>query len=281
MMTPTYTQNRQRNGGQSRYTYYYRCTKTYKHDWKSCTIKTVNADKIERFVVDRLKAISQDEGAINRLIKKTNQEEEQRLSPLKQQERGLLDEIQEVEKKIKNLVDFLANISSAFDREKSLQRFPSITKELENLENKKKVLEYDLEGVRLAVQKEAHEKFEAKIVLDILKDFAQDIEQIELPDKPYLFQQLIKSITYGREKIGVDIFYLPEGYLPNMGQIRARHTGRADEVGEVSGCWRLNQKRGRRAEEMGEAGERSPTSLCLKKRPIWLPPLIQHELQYQ
>jgi len=37
---------------------------------------------------------------------------------------------------------------------------------LENLENKKKVLEFDLEGIQLSIQKEEKEKFETKIVLD-------------------------------------------------------------------------------------------------------------------
>lgn len=46
IMTPTYTKNWQRDGKSPRFTYYYRCTKTYKHDWNSCSIKSVNADKI-------------------------------------------------------------------------------------------------------------------------------------------------------------------------------------------------------------------------------------------
>ena len=61
---------------------------------------------------------------------------------------------------------------------------------------KKKVLEFDLEGVRLSIQKEGQEKFEAKIVLDTLKDFTEKIDQIEPADRPHLFQYLIKSISY-------------------------------------------------------------------------------------
>jgi hypothetical protein len=103
-----------------------------------------------------------------------------------------------VENKIRHLINFLS--------EGEGKKFPSIKKELENLENKKKVLEFDLEGVRLAIQKKGQEKFEAKIVLDTLKDFTQKIDQIEPADRPHLFQYLIKSISYGKEEIGVDIF---------------------------------------------------------------------------
>ena len=91
---------------------------------------------------------------------------------------------------------------------------------MENLENKKKVLEFDFEGVRLAIQKQAQDRIEANTVLEILKDFNRKFEITKPQDRSYLFQSLIKSINYGRNEIGVDIFYLPQGYLPNFTQER-------------------------------------------------------------
>ena len=139
-----------------------------------------------------------------------------------------------------------------------------------NLENKKKVLEFDLEGLRLAIQKEGQEKFEAKIVLDTLKDFTQRIDQIEPPDRPHLFQYLIKSISYAKEEVGVNIFYLPKGYLPNLSTHRACHAGRAAEFGEVPAGRRSHTERTRRA--LNETTEQlSVSSMCLKNRTEWLP----------
>ena len=204
-MTPTYTKNKQRNGEKSRFTYYYRCTKTYKHNWSSCGIKSVNADKIEKFITDRLKKVSQDEGTVNSLVRKINQEEEERLSPLKQQERQLLKEIQEIERKLKNLVAVLA--------EGEVEKFPCIKKALEDLENHKKVLEFDLEGIRLSIQKENQVKFEAKIVLDSLKNFSRRLEEATPPDRPQLFQRLIKDILYSKEDIQGNLFYLPNNLI--------------------------------------------------------------------
>jgi len=262
IMTPTYTKNWQRDGKSPRFTYYYRCTKTYKHDWDSCSIKSVNADKIEDFIISRLKEVSQDERSIKTLVKKINQEEEKRLFPLRLQETKLVKEIEDVERRIRNLINFLS--------EGDVKKFPSIKKELENLENKKKVLEFDLEGVRLAIQKEEQVKFEAKIVLDTLKDFTQKVDQIEPAERPHLFQYLIKSISYGKKEIGVDIFYLPKGYLPNWDTHRACHAGRADEDGEVPAGRRLDGERVRRVEK-GEADERSSTSFMYLKQPSkWL-----------
>jgi len=120
-------------------------------------------------------------------------------------------EIKDVERRIRNLINFLS--------EGEGKKFPSIKKELENLENKKKVLEFDLEGVRLAIQKEGQVKFEAKIVLDTLKGFTQQIDQIEPSNRPHLFQYLIKSISYGKKEIVVEIFYLPPERVRVDGQI--------------------------------------------------------------
>jgi len=164
---------------------------------------------------------------------------------------------------IRNLINFLS--------EGEGKKFPSIKKELENLENKKKVLEFDLEGVRLAIQKEGQVKFESKIVLDTLKDFTQKIDQIEPSDRPHLFQYLIKPISYGKKEIGIDIFYLPKGYLPNWDTHRACHAGRVDEGDEVPARRRLHGERVRRAEK-GEADERSSDlSMYLKNCSKWLP----------
>lgn len=58
------------------------------------------------------------------------------------------------------------------------KKLPSVKKELENLENKKKVLEFDLEWVRPAIQKEGkegQEKFEATVVLDTLRKKLQNL----------------------------------------------------------------------------------------------------------
>lgn len=96
-MSPSYVVKRK--GENRKYIYYYRCTKTCKHDWNSCSIKMVNADRIERFITDKLLKISKDEKTINALVRRVNREEEERLSPLREKEGKLLRELKEIEKK--------------------------------------------------------------------------------------------------------------------------------------------------------------------------------------
>jgi DNA invertase Pin-like site-specific DNA recombinase len=52
--------------------YYYRCTKTFKQDWNACSIRHVNADRLEKFVIDNLKRISLDTHYIDSSIFKLN-----------------------------------------------------------------------------------------------------------------------------------------------------------------------------------------------------------------
>jgi hypothetical protein len=116
-------------------------------------------------------------------------------------------------------------------------------------------LEFDLEGIKLSIQKEEKEKFETKIVLENLKYFSKKIGEFSPRERPQLFQSLIKSVSYGLDEISLDIFYLPEGYIRGLGNHRAYSAGRADAVGEDSAEGRSHSKRGRRA----PSGEGAPS----------------------
>ncbi len=67
IMTPAHTNKK----SMKRY-YYYRCTKTFKQDWNSCSTRQINADRLERFVIDNLKRISLDTHYIDSSIFKLN-----------------------------------------------------------------------------------------------------------------------------------------------------------------------------------------------------------------
>jgi len=138
-------------------------------------------------------------------------------------------------------------------------------------------LEFDLEGIKLSIQKEEKEKFETKIVLENLKGFSKKIGEISPTERPQLFQSLIKCVSYGLDEIALDIFYLPEGYIRGLENHRAYSAGRADVVGEDSAEGRSHSKRGRRAPS-GEADElglgvrwSAGGNWCSKNRKDWLP----------
>ena len=69
-MTPCHT-NKKKRDKIERY-YYYRCTKTFKRDWDSCTTRQVSANRLENYISQNLERISLDRHYIDSLIFKLN-----------------------------------------------------------------------------------------------------------------------------------------------------------------------------------------------------------------
>ena len=69
-MTPCFT-NKRKEGKLKRY-YYYRCTSTLKRDWESCSTKQVNAERLERYILESLERISLDRNYIENLVFRLN-----------------------------------------------------------------------------------------------------------------------------------------------------------------------------------------------------------------
>ncbi len=102
IMTPAHTNK----ANMQRY-YYYRCTKTFKQDWRACSTRQVNADRLEGFVIDNLKRISLDKHYIDSLIFKLNFEGSRVRQGLEPTE--LCSET--VQKGLKEFVDYLEKAS--------------------------------------------------------------------------------------------------------------------------------------------------------------------------
>jgi DNA invertase Pin-like site-specific DNA recombinase len=105
-MTPAHTNKK----SMKRY-YYYRCTKTFKHDWQACSTRQVSADRLERFIVDNLKRISQDSNYIDSLIFKLNFEGSRIRKGLELTERCSEIDPKSVHENLKSLVDYLEKTS--------------------------------------------------------------------------------------------------------------------------------------------------------------------------
>jgi site-specific DNA recombinase len=200
MMTPTYTQNRKRNGNGSRFTYYYRCTKTYKYHWNTCPVKSVNAQKIEHFIIEKLKHTSRNPEEIKIVVDKINKDEERKVLPLREKENILKERLKGIEIQIDNLVEAIAHGGL---------RFPEIKDKLEDLERQKEHLKSQLDEVKIQIARQAREKFDAQIVFNTLKDFTQRIESSSPEEGKSLLQYLIKDIVYSQKEITVNLFYLP------------------------------------------------------------------------
>ena len=52
--------------------YYYRCTSTHHKGWDACSTKQVNADRLEKYILENLERISLDKSYIENLVFKLN-----------------------------------------------------------------------------------------------------------------------------------------------------------------------------------------------------------------
>ena len=104
-MTPAFT-----NKKRGRY-HYYRCTKTFKQTWDSCSTRQINADRLERFVVDNLKRISLDTHYIDSSIFKLNFEALGVHKGLELSASCSPIDPKTVQKNLKDLVDYLEKAS--------------------------------------------------------------------------------------------------------------------------------------------------------------------------
>jgi len=69
-MTPCFV-NKWSKGRLKRY-YYYRCTSTHHKDWKTCPVKQINSDRLEKYILENLERISLDKNYVENLVFKLN-----------------------------------------------------------------------------------------------------------------------------------------------------------------------------------------------------------------
>lgn len=80
--------------GKRRYRYYV-CSHAQKHGWDTCPTKSLPARDVEQFVVDRIRAIAQDDTLLMETLRAASERNADQLRSLQTEERGLLKELRE------------------------------------------------------------------------------------------------------------------------------------------------------------------------------------------
>jgi site-specific DNA recombinase len=199
IMTPTYTK-KTKTDGLAEYVYYYRCTKTYQDSWHACSIKSVNAERMEKWVLEKLQAVASDDGLIRKTVERINQEEGEKVRELKADDSRLAERLTALEKQSKNLVTALAEGG---------MRFTQIQAKLEEMEASQKVIQYDREEIRTRIDRENLIRYDSELVIKNLRDMTGRFDSAPDIEKKSLLQLSVKEIKYGREEIAIDLLYLP------------------------------------------------------------------------
>ncbi len=200
VMTPHYTQKRNKDNSINRIPYY-RCTKTMNFSNRVCKIKSFNANKIEKIVINDLYDLSQNETYLNKSIEKLNGDLKNQIGPLEDEAKKIKLRISELEAQIDKYVQAIGVGKISIDR---------LEKEIEFREKNLKILNFELEEITRKINEQAFEEYDADLVRKSLQDFSIAFEALGPKDQAEAIQCILKDVIIYQDKIILDIFELPE-----------------------------------------------------------------------
>ncbi|MCM8782453.1 MAG: recombinase family protein [Candidatus Omnitrophica bacterium] len=127
-MTPSFSTKKSKK----RY-YYYRCTKTFKRDWDSCNTREINANRLERFIIENLKRISLDTAYLESLIFKLNFEHSGDRSGL---------ELKPY--KVENLVEMLKEFAQKIDTQDKIEHILLVRRTIKDIKYSPSTIQINL-----------------------------------------------------------------------------------------------------------------------------------------
>ncbi|MEW5980368.1 MAG: recombinase family protein [Acidobacteriota bacterium] len=114
-MTHAYTAR----GPNKRYRYYV-CTKAQKQGWDSCPSKSIPANEIERFVVERIRAIGRDPGLVAEVLDQVRTQEAKQREGLVTERKGLEHELNRLNGQVRRITE-QGDLNGNLDRLAALQ----------------------------------------------------------------------------------------------------------------------------------------------------------------
>ncbi|MFO0767255.1 MAG: recombinase family protein [Nitrospiraceae bacterium] len=116
VMTPHYTQKRRKDNSINRIAYY-RCTKTMHHNNAVCTVKNLNANDIERQVIEYLASLNEQAAWVKTTVEDLNRVQKEKVRPLEREAIRLRAGIDKLEREIDRLVGPTVPFLPALSRE--------------------------------------------------------------------------------------------------------------------------------------------------------------------
>lgn len=214
-MTPHYTQKRRKDGSINRIAYY-RCTKTMHQSNHVCTIKHLNAEQIERQVIDYLMQLCQDSSLVNLTINELNRDKSEKIRPLQQEEFRLRARLDEMEREIDRFVRAVGQGTISVKR---------LEQEMLQREKDRTALQAQYDGVQQKLRGDAARNYDAEVILKTLQDFRKVFDALGLQEKAEVLRCLIRDIVAYPDRLHMNIFELAalspgsqqrKGWLPGQ-----------------------------------------------------------------
>jgi hypothetical protein len=208
-MSPHYTQKRHKDCSAYRISYY-RCTKTMHHNNQACTIKHLNADTIERTVVQFLIDLSRHADFVSLTTEALNRDHQEKARPLKQEAIRLSARLDELEREIGRFIQALGQGTITVKR---------LDQEVQQREQDKAVLLAQYEAIQEQVREQLTRDFDADIVIRHLQDFEKVFHALTPQEQREVLSCLVHSVQVHPDKWVFHVFELPE-YITIGSQLR-------------------------------------------------------------
>ncbi|MCS6320004.1 MAG: recombinase zinc beta ribbon domain-containing protein [Nitrospira sp.] len=216
-MSPHYTQKRRKAQSINRIAYY-RCTKTMQHSNSICTIKALNADAVERQVIEYLSTLSQQAEWVKVTVEELNLDQKEQVRPLEQEAIRLKASLNRLEREIDRLVRGVGQGTVSVQR---------LEDEMRRQQQEQHSLETQYQAVQRQIQEHTAREYDSEVVLRNLKNFQRIFAALLSKEKMEVLRCLVRDIIVHPDKLVFNIFELAEvgtssqerkGWLPGSNE---------------------------------------------------------------
>jgi len=167
---------------------YYRCGRTFKKGWAACSIKTVNASRIEGWVKDALDDLVSQPELIEAAAEASNRDKSSDLDPLRAKEKAFMEREQVLATEIDNLVAVL--------KSGGLSALESVQAALAKAEDDWRYVQSKLARVREQVGQVSRSTVDADRIKAALGDWRLLYEVANPAEKQELIRLIFKRIEF-------------------------------------------------------------------------------------
>lgn len=196
---------RKNNG--TRY-YYYFCTHKNNHRKVNCPTAYANADNLEKYVIERLRQLSDQDKDFREIVSGVNMESEKQKNPYKEELSEVKARIKEIELKVDNFLDSIASSGK-----KALTEL--IESKVEKLQNDLTILKNRRGELKLLIAS-SPQQADAELILDALRNFSKFYDKSLPAERMAFLQRLIKEVIVSENDILLKIHSLPDIPLVNQ-----------------------------------------------------------------
>lgn len=192
-MAPNYAYSRGRKF------FYYKCVSVSKMDPSACEVKSISAKEIDRFVLERLSFLAQNQSVVENIVSQSQASIDSTL-PLKLKKKShLMAELGRIQREASNLVRVLAEEGLAS------QRKGFIMDELDKLNVRQEEIKGMTENTAKDIQALEERKVEASVIRNNLHNFTQVFHRLQPKEKRELVRLFVKEAVFDKAKGKIDL----------------------------------------------------------------------------